>query len=82
MAGPDRRPGRRDGERNIIAAMTHDPLTGLANLVTLDRTRGPDPEALLHQADLAMYAAKRERAGRLVGYRPDLADHSEQPGHL
>jgi predicted signal transduction protein with EAL and GGDEF domain len=45
-------------------------------LVTLDGdVRPPDPDTLLHQADLAMYTAKRERAGRLVVYSPDLSEH-------
>lgn len=57
-----------------LAGRTYVPRASLG-LVTLDRTIRADPEKLLHQADLAMYAAKRERAGRLVVYRPDLPDH-------
>jgi diguanylate cyclase (GGDEF)-like protein len=51
-------------------------------LVTLDRAQGPaSPDELLHEADLAMYAAKRERSGRLVVYRPGLAIHHDlEPG--
>ncbi|WP_045878663.1 GGDEF domain-containing protein [Pseudofrankia sp. DC12] len=57
-----------------LAGRTYVPRASLG-LVTLDSAvRPPDPDTLLHQADLAMYAAKRERAGRLVVYRPDLAD--------
>ncbi|ADP82117.1 GGDEF domain-containing protein [Pseudofrankia inefficax] len=66
-----------------LAGQTYIPRASLG-LVTLDPTARPaSPDALLHQADLAMYAAKREHAGRLVVYHPDLAarfDH--QAGSL
>ncbi|ADP81852.1 GGDEF domain-containing protein [Pseudofrankia inefficax] len=57
-----------------LAGRTYVPRASLG-LVTLDgAARPPDPDTLLHQADLAMYAAKRERAGRLVVYGSDLPD--------
>ncbi|WP_203042389.1 MULTISPECIES: diguanylate cyclase [unclassified Frankia] len=43
-------------------------------LVLASRDRGPDAaETLQREADLAMYAAKRQRKGELVVYHPDLA---------
>ncbi|WP_232303509.1 GGDEF domain-containing protein [Pseudofrankia sp. DC12] len=51
-------------------------------LVTLDPAALPaSPDILLHQADQAMYTAKRARTRKLVIYRPDLptlTDH--RPG--
>ncbi|CAI7975593.1 Diguanylate cyclase [Frankia sp. Hr75.2] len=77
--GPD--DPRRIGERLAtavqapcqVAGRPYTPRASLG-LVTLDGStaRPASPDILLHQADLAMYAAKRERAGRLVVYRPDL----------
>jgi diguanylate cyclase (GGDEF)-like protein len=59
----------------LLAGRPYTPRASLG-LVTLD---GPaalwptSPDILLHQADLAMYAAKREGTGRPVVYRPELA---------
>nr|WP_045877774.1 GGDEF domain-containing protein [Pseudofrankia sp. DC12] len=72
---------RMVGERLAAAIQAPCPLAGRPyapraslGLVTLDPANLPaSPDILLHQADLAMYAAKRERAGRLVVYRPELA---------
>ncbi|MBL7490238.1 GGDEF domain-containing protein [Frankia sp. AgB1.9] len=56
-----------------LAGRRYDPRASLG-LVTLDRAAGPTcPDTLLHQADLAMYAAKRERSRRLVVYDPALS---------
>ncbi|MDT3442265.1 diguanylate cyclase domain-containing protein [Pseudofrankia sp. BMG5.37] len=41
-------------------------------LVLASRNGGADAETLQREADLAMYAAKRQRKGELVVYRPDL----------
>jgi diguanylate cyclase (GGDEF)-like protein len=43
---------------------------GLVTATIQDPDRQVSPEVLLHEADLAMYAAKRLRAGRLVVYQP------------
>ncbi|ABD10989.1 GGDEF domain-containing protein [Frankia casuarinae] len=58
----------------LLAGQIYTPRASFG-LVTLDgsTTRPASPDSLLHQADLAMYAAKRERAGRLVVYRPELS---------
>ncbi|WP_007507400.1 diguanylate cyclase domain-containing protein [Pseudofrankia saprophytica] len=62
-----------------LAGRTYTPHASLG-LVTLDRDQRPtSPDALLHQADLAMYAAKRGRAGRLVAYHPDLVQGFSRP---
>ena len=79
---------RRIGERLaaavqapcLLAGQSYTPRASLG-LVTLDGSAVPrpaNPDTLLHQADLAMYAAKRERAGRLVVFQPDLASHANQ----
>ncbi|MBL7502748.1 GGDEF domain-containing protein [Frankia sp. CNm7] len=55
-----------------LAGHQYDPCASLG-LVTLDATSRPtSPDILLHQADLAMYAAKRQPADRLVVYHPGL----------
>ncbi|ADP80895.1 diguanylate cyclase [Pseudofrankia inefficax] len=55
-----------------LAGQTYVPHASLG-VVALDPTaRQTSPDALLHQADLAMYAAKREHAGSLVVYQPGL----------
>ena len=58
----------------LLAGRPYAPRASLG-LVTLGGSadRLDSPDLLLHQADLAMYAAKRERAGRLVVYQPGLA---------
>nr|WP_232794127.1 GGDEF domain-containing protein [Pseudofrankia saprophytica] len=80
-SGPDN--PRRVGERLatavqepcLLAGRPYTPQASLG-LVTVDETtaRPVNSDILLHQADLAMYAAKRERAGRLMVYRPDLPE--------
>ncbi|OHV51321.1 GGDEF domain-containing protein [Pseudofrankia sp. BMG5.36] len=78
--GPD--DPRHVGERLALAIQAPCLLVGQRytpsaslGMVTLDSaaTRPATPDILLHQADLAMYTAKRERAGRLVVYHPALA---------
>ncbi|ABW12676.1 diguanylate cyclase [Parafrankia sp. EAN1pec] len=78
--GPDN--PRQIGERLAAAIQTPCVLAGRPytpraslGLVILDGSAAqpPGPDTLLNQADRAMYTAKRERAGRLVIYRPDLA---------
>ncbi|MBL7496571.1 GGDEF domain-containing protein [Frankia sp. CNm7] len=65
-----------------LAGRTYVPRASLG-LVTLDGAARPaSPDVLLHQADLAMYAAKRERAGKVVVFQRDTpipADH-DHPG--
>ncbi|MDT3442921.1 GGDEF domain-containing protein [Pseudofrankia sp. BMG5.37] len=57
----------------LLAGRPYTPRASLG-LATLDPAAAPaSPDLLLHQADLAMYAAKQERAGRLVIYQPDMA---------
>ncbi|CAO5155396.1 Diguanylate cyclase [Frankia sp. AiPs1] len=78
--GGSERPGQV-GERLAAAVrrpclLDGRPYTPRASLglVTVDQNALPaSPDLLLHQADVAMYVAKRERAGRLVVYHPDLA---------
>ncbi|ADP81506.1 GGDEF domain-containing protein [Pseudofrankia inefficax] len=55
-----------------LAGRRYDPRASLG-LVTLDHAGPTCPDTLLHQADLAMYAAKRERSRRLVVYDPVLS---------
>ncbi|WP_307873535.1 MULTISPECIES: GGDEF domain-containing protein [unclassified Frankia] len=43
-------------------------------VVVADGDRPADPDALLHDADLAMYAAKRQAGGGLVVYEPGRPD--------
>ncbi|OHV62856.1 GGDEF domain-containing protein [Pseudofrankia sp. BMG5.36] len=62
-----------------LAGRTYIPRASLG-LVTLDGARPASPDILLHQADLAMYTAKREQAGTLVVYHPDPPIHADQPG--
>nr|WP_312630286.1 GGDEF domain-containing protein [Pseudofrankia sp. BMG5.37] len=57
----------------LLAGRPYTPRASLG-LVTVDSaTRPTSPDILLHQADQAMYAAKRKRAGRLEVYQPDPA---------
>ncbi|SQD95292.1 Diguanylate cyclase [Parafrankia sp. Ea1.12] len=81
LDGDGLRSPRRVGERLaaaiqapcLLAGRPYTPRASLG-LVTLDSPARPaDPDVLLHQADLAMYAAKRERTGRLKVYRPDMS---------
>ncbi|MCK9929150.1 GGDEF domain-containing protein [Frankia sp. Mgl5] len=81
LDGDGLRNPRRVGERLaaaiqapcLLAGRPYTPRASLG-LVTLDSPARPaDPDVLLHQADLAMYAAKRERTGRLKVYRPDMS---------
>jgi diguanylate cyclase (GGDEF)-like protein len=44
---------------------------GLVAGTTRGATRTASPEVLLHEADMAMYAAKRLQAGTLVVFQPD-----------
>ncbi|MBL7500284.1 GGDEF domain-containing protein [Frankia sp. CNm7] len=75
--GPD--DPRRIGERLatavrapcLLAGRPYTPRASLG-LVTLDSNSQSTPDNLLHQADQAMYAAKRAKGGTLVVYRPDL----------
>jgi len=69
----------------LLAGRPYTPRASVG-LVVADAVRAArpaSPDVLLHQADLAMYAAKRERAGRPVIYRPDLSEIGDQPlsGH-
>lgn len=48
-------------------------------LVLADAHSPPGAEALLRDADVAMYAAKREGKGSLVVYRPELATPAAPP---
>ncbi|CAI7980544.1 GGDEF domain-containing protein [Frankia sp. Hr75.2] len=78
--GPD--DPRRIGERLataiqapcLLAGRPYTPRASLG-LVTLDSTststRPATPDILIHQADLAMYTAKRAQTGGLVIYQPD-----------
>ncbi|WP_131802349.1 GGDEF domain-containing protein, partial [Parafrankia soli] len=89
--GPD--DPRRIGERLatavqapcLLAGRPYTPRASLG-LVTLDSTststRPATPDILIHQADLAMYTAKRAQTGGLVIYQPDPPtphDHHPQP---
>ncbi|MDT3439281.1 GGDEF domain-containing protein [Pseudofrankia sp. BMG5.37] len=61
-----------------LAGQTYIPRASFG-LVSLDCTaRRANPDTLLHQADLAMYTAKREQTGRPVVYDPDLTVHFDQ----
>jgi diguanylate cyclase (GGDEF)-like protein len=65
----------------LLAGRPYTPRASVG-LVTADavRTARPaSPDILFHQADLAMYAAKRERTGRPVIYRPGLPEIGGQP---
>ncbi|WP_045877778.1 GGDEF domain-containing protein [Pseudofrankia sp. DC12] len=55
----------------LLAGHLYAPRASLG-LVTLDGNTPATPDVLLHQADQAMYAAKREHSGNLVIYRADL----------
>ncbi|CAI7979090.1 Diguanylate cyclase [Frankia sp. Hr75.2] len=91
LDGGDPDDPRRIGERLVTAIQTPcllagQPYTPRASLglVTLDSAARPaTPDTLLHQADQAMYAAKREQGGRLVIYQPDLPARTNHPypGH-
>lgn len=49
-------------------------------LVVADLGAGPvAPDTLLHQADIAMYAAKRQVREKLVHYRPQLSESGSEP---
>ncbi|WP_026311368.1 GGDEF domain-containing protein [Parafrankia elaeagni] len=85
--GPD--DPRRIGERLataiqapcLLAGRPYTPHASLG-LVTLDSAahRPATPDILIHQADLAMYAAKREQAGGLVIYEPEIPTPTHRPG--
>ncbi|ADP82287.1 putative bifunctional diguanylate cyclase/phosphodiesterase [Pseudofrankia inefficax] len=55
------------------------PVGASLGLVIADAHSPPAADALLREADLAMYAAKREGKGGLVVYRPDLSTHESAP---
>ncbi|MCK9904736.1 GGDEF domain-containing protein [Frankia sp. Cpl3] len=62
-----------------LAGRTYLPHASLG-LVTLDPDARPvSPDSLLHQADLAMYAAKRTKTGRLVVYDRHLVRGDHPP---
>lgn len=64
-----------------LSGQTYRPRASLG-LVTLDPDARPaSPDSLLHQADLAMYAAKRAKTSRLVVYDRHLVtcDHPHCP---
>ncbi|ONH26630.1 GGDEF domain-containing protein [Pseudofrankia asymbiotica] len=82
LDGGDPGDSLRVGERLAVAVqapclLAGRPYTPRASLgmVILDgaATRPATPDVLLHQADLAMYAAKRRQTGTLVVYHPALA---------
>ncbi|MCK9899303.1 GGDEF domain-containing protein [Frankia sp. Cpl3] len=85
--GPD--DPRRIGERLataiqapcLLAGRPYTPHASLG-LVTLDSAahRPATPDILIHQADLAMYVAKREQAGGLVIYEPEIPTPTHHPG--
>jgi diguanylate cyclase (GGDEF)-like protein len=57
----------------VLAGRRYTPRAsvGLVTATLRDPDQPVSPEVLLHEADLAMYAAKRLRAGTLVVYQPD-----------
>jgi diguanylate cyclase (GGDEF)-like protein len=55
------------------------PVGASFGLVIAAPDRQPDAEALLRDADLAMYAAKRQGKGGLVVYQPELAVSESAP---
>ncbi|ONH24954.1 GGDEF-domain containing protein [Pseudofrankia asymbiotica] len=55
------------------------PIGASLGLVLADPARHPVADSLLRDADLAMYAAKRQGKGGLVVYRPDLSTPESAP---
>ncbi|WP_307874834.1 putative bifunctional diguanylate cyclase/phosphodiesterase [Frankia nepalensis] len=55
------------------------PVGASFGLVIADPKRHPMADSLLRDADLAMYAAKREGKGGLVAFRPDLSTPESAP---
>ncbi|OHV29129.1 putative bifunctional diguanylate cyclase/phosphodiesterase [Pseudofrankia saprophytica] len=55
------------------------PVGASLGLVMADPARHPVADSLLRDADLAMYAAKRQGKGGLVVYRPDLSTPESAP---
>ncbi|WP_238441016.1 bifunctional diguanylate cyclase/phosphodiesterase [Frankia sp. AgW1.1] len=55
------------------------PVGASLGLVVADSTIPREPDALLRDADLAMYAAKRQGKGGLIVYRPELTTAESAP---
>ncbi|WP_232425450.1 putative bifunctional diguanylate cyclase/phosphodiesterase [Pseudofrankia inefficax] len=55
------------------------PVGASLGLVVADSSTPPEPDALLRDADLAMYAAKRQGKGGLIVFRPELTTAESAP---